>query len=234
MNTRMDRLGRAGGPRLAWRRWRRDESGAALVQFVVVLPVFVLVVVGLWAIFQVYSAHQTLCEAVWEASRYLQVEGPYFGEAILYPNGWEQEALEIINTELKSNAAINIAPVVIDNVDIKPDAQPKAPEDTTEVSADTVPNSWFFVKASTTITNPLALFVPGTGPGGALNLTCKGTAFWEGAPLGPTNPQEGGGGCPDVPRGQWCTRVPPGQPTPEPTECPPGYPYCGCPVCRPR
>lgn len=232
MNGWLERLGRAPWARPMMRRWRRDEAGASLVQFIVVLPVFVLIVVGLWAMFQVYSAHQTLCEAVWEASRYLQVEGPYFPETIPYPTGWEQEAIKIINTELKSNAAINIAPVAVGNVDISPDAVRRAPEDTTEVSADTVPDAWFFVKATTVITNPLALFVPGTGPGGALNLTCKGTGFFEGAPIGPTNPGEGQK-CPDVPPGVWCSPVPPG-PTPVPTECDPGDPYCGCPVCRPR
>jgi Flp pilus assembly protein TadG len=234
MNGWLDRfLGRAPGPRRVVLGWRRDEAGASLVQFIVVLPVFVLIVVGLWAMFQVYSAHQTLCEAVWEASRYLQVEGPYFPETIPYPAGWEQKAADIINTELKSNAAINIAPVAVSSVTVSPNIIRKSPEDTTQVNEEAVTNAWFFVKATTTITNPLALFVPGTGPGGALTLTCKGTGFFEGQPIGPTNPQEGQK-CPDIPPGNQCTRVPPGRPTPEPTPCDRGDPFCGCPVCRPR
>lgn len=210
-------------------RWREDVAGASLVQFIVVLPVFVLIVVGLWAMYQVYSAQQTLCEAVWHSSRYLQVEGPLLDtERYPYPDGWERLAVGIINTEITSNTAIEIKQLVEGDVIITPRDARQAPQNTIDVSADTVSNSWFFVQAKTVITNPLAIFVPGTGPGGALNLTCKGTAFYEGPPIGPTNEQGGVRPCP--PPNVECTRPPPG-PTVTPTACPPGE-QC-CPVCRP-
>jgi hypothetical protein len=185
----------------------------------------VLVVVGLWAMFQVYSAQQTLCEAVWQSTRYLQVEGPWLDPDIYpYPDGWKPLAVNIINTELKSNAAIEIDPVDVGDVTITPPDARQAPQDTVDVSADNVANSWFFVQARTVITNPLAIFVPGTAPGGGLNLACKGTAFYEEPPLGPTN--EVGGNCP--PPDVECTVAPPG-PTWTPTPCPKGDPCC--PVC---
>jgi hypothetical protein len=223
-------------PGLLARRARRDESGAALVQFIVVLPVFVLIVIGLWAMFQVFSAQQTLCEAVWESSRYLQVEGPRFPDEdpYLYPEGWEQVAVDIINTELKSNANIPVGPLLPDDVEISPDAKPISPQDSQSVSADNVPNNWFFVQASTVISNPLAILVPGTAPGGGLKLTCKGTAFYEGAPVGPTNQNDDpkGDDCREPAR--FCTVGPPGQPTLTPTPCDPNDQNCGCAVCRPR
>lgn len=217
------------------RRARRDDSGAALVQFVVVLPVFVLIVIGLWAMFQVFSAQQTLCEAVWESSRYLQVEGPRLpDDQFSYPDGWEDLALGIINTELKSNANIPVGPLVVGDVVISPDAKPSSPEDSKAVSADNVPNNWFFVRASTVISNPLAVLVPGTAPGGGLKLTCKSTAFYEGPPTGPTNQSDNPGGEDCREPARFCTQVsPPGSPTLTPTACPPGEQNC-CPVCRPR
>lgn len=222
-------------PRLVVRRARRDESGAALVQFIVVLPVFVLIVIGLWAMFQVFSAQQTLCEAVWESSRYLQVEGPRLpDDKYPYPDGWEALALGIINTELKSNANIPVGPLLPDDIVISPDQKPTSPQDSQAVVADNVPNNWFFVKASTVISNPLAILVPGTAPGGGLKLTCKGTAFYEGPPVGPTNQNDNPGGEDCKEPARFCTQVsPPGSPTLTPTTCPPGEQNC-CPVCRPR
>jgi hypothetical protein len=212
-------------------RARRDEGGAALVQFIAVLPVFVLIVVGLWSMYQVFSAQQTLCDAVWESSRYLQVEGPRLDENIYpYPAGWEQLAIGIINTELKSNAAIEIAPMLPGDVHISPDQKPVSPQESLEVTADNVLNNWFFVQARTHITNPLAIFVPGTGPGGTLNLTCKTTAFYEGPPVGPTD-EKPGQDCRQP--NEECTPFadPPGGPTFTATDCPRGE-RC-CPVCRP-
>jgi hypothetical protein len=212
-------------------RVRRENEGASLVQFIVVLPVFVLVVMGLWAMFQTFSAHQTLCEAVQEASRYLQVEGPLLDENLYpYPAGWETLAIGIVNQELKSNAAIQVGPIAAGDLDISPDDPRTSPQDSQDVSAENVPNNWFFIRASTVITNPLAIFVPGTGPGGGLKLTCKGTGFFEGPPIAPTKQVEGQK-C-DPPQG-FCTRIPPG-PTWTPTACPDDDRQCGCAVCNPR
>src|SRR6187551_2781641 len=112
---------------LLW-RVRHDTTGAALVQFVVVLPVFVLIVVGLWSMYQVFSAQQTLCDAVWESSRYLQVEGPLLDDNIYaYPDGWQNLALGIINTELKSNASVNLGPLIDGDVVISPPQKPHSP-----------------------------------------------------------------------------------------------------------
>jgi hypothetical protein len=216
---------------LLWRA-RHDTTGAALVQFVVVLPVFVLIVVGLWSMYQVFSAQQTLCDAVWESSRYLQVEGPLLDDNIYaYPDGWQKLALGIINTELKSNASINLGPLIDGDVLISPPQKPHSPQDSEDVLPENVQNNWFFVKATTVITNPLAVFVPGTAPGGGLRLTCKGTAFFEGPPTSPTV-QGGGGKPPDCrPPNQQCTAVsPPGGPT-STQDCPPGERCCA--VCRP-
>jgi hypothetical protein len=221
---------RLPSPLAIGRRWAADLRGATLVQFTVVLPVFVLVSIGLWALFTVYSAQQTLCEAVWQASRYLQVEGPEFEpEVYPYPDAWETIAAEIIQTELYSNAMTKIE---LDGVEITPPQQRRQEKEMDEVTWENVTQDWFFVHATATISNPLAVFVEGAADGNRLLLQCKGTGFFESPPIGPT-PGGGSGGsrppnCP--PKPPICT------PGPEPTFCAgcTPTPVPTCPPCRPR
>lgn len=212
------RLARPG--RLA-RRWRADLRGATLVQFAAVLPVFVLVVIGLWSLFIVYSAQQSLCEAVWEASRYLQVEGPVFEDSVLYPQDWQDIALHIVNEELASNRVTKLGPLLPDDLEISPQSQRRSPQDMSEVTWDEVTNNWFFISAQAAITNPLGALVSGAGENNQLVIRCKGLGFFEGPPIGPTpGPQSANRPvkCPPVP--PICTVGPPPL-TPEPTlECP--------------
>ena len=108
-------VSRADAVRATLAAWARDLRGATVVQFAVVLPVLVLLFFGTWSLYTVYSAHQTLCEATWEASRYLQVESPMFpspdddttGE-FCYTSGWENIAAQIINTSLVNNRLVSM------------------------------------------------------------------------------------------------------------------------------
>ncbi len=199
------------------------------MQFTVVLPVFALLAIGLWALFTVYSAQQTLCEGVWQASRYLQVEGPQFEqESMPYPAYWEDVAEEIIQTELYSNA---MTEVKLKDVTITPPQVRRQNKEMSEVTRENVEMDWFFVHATANITNPLAVFVEGAGEGNSLLLQCKATGFFESPPIGPTPGAAGPslpGNCP--PRPPICTSGPP------PTECVgcTETPVPTCPPCRPR
>jgi len=220
------------------RRWQADLRGGSLVQFVAILPVLVLVVIGMWALFTVYSAQQTLCEAVYEASRYLQVEGPQFNQQggdpagySSYPDEWELLATEIINEELRSNTMTRLGPITPDDVEITPPQMRRDAKEMDEITWENVEMDWFFIHAQATITNPLALWVDGRGEGNSLLIQCKGTGFFESPPIGPS-PGPGQGGkpinCP--PRPPICT------PGPKPTDCPvcTPTPVPTCLPCRPR
>jgi hypothetical protein len=205
------------------------------VQFIAVLPLFILIVAGLWMFFQAYSARQTLCDAVWEASRYLQVEGPYLPEdEFPYPAGWEQLAVDIINTELKSNAVTPLALVDVSKVDITPDTPRQSPADPSQVTFDRVPDAWFFVHATSSFSSPVGVFIPDTVTGGRVELSCKATGFFEGEPVGPTPDPRGGRSPGCRPTNRQCT---PGAPTPGPTptciRSPADQDDPCCPVCRP-
>lgn len=212
-------------------RWQDDRRGAALVQFVVVLPVFVLVAWGMYGLFTVMASRDTLCESAWEAARYLQVEAPHFPTDDLsydYPEGWKRVAVEIMNEELLSRTHTNLYPIDPVDVDIQPPWKPRSPEDTMQVSRDEVINNRFEIKVSKTITNPLGTML-GVDPGlSKINLTCRSSGFFEGPPLEPTNSQrnQGKNRC-EEPRDRCgpcpgCTPTVVGENTPT-----------VCPTCRP-
>lgn len=206
------------------RRWHGDRSGATLVQFIVVLPVFIMVVIGMYGVFTVMSSRDMLCQAAWEASRYLQVEGPFFPDndpAYNYPDGWESIARQIVDQQLASRTYTLLYPV--DKVDITPDIIRTSPKDSLAVSPAEVDNGRFEIQVSKAITNPMGVML-GVDPGlEKINLTCKVGGFYEGPPVGPTDTGRGQAGCPRV-----SVQCPPNRgetntPTPrrgDPTQCP--------------
>lgn len=207
-------------------QWDADVRGAALVQFIAVLPLFLVIVIGVWALYQAYASQQTLCEATWQAARYLLVEGPLLPEdQYPYPDGWARVATDIINSEIKSQTTLPIKPLEVSQVTISPSTKPFAPTDITQVRDVNVPNSWFFVQAQTEVKNPMAMFLPGQGTDGNLSLVCKRTGYFEGPPIGPTQgPKKPPRRCPSPPKR--CPRAtvgppPPANATATPTvECP--------------
>jgi hypothetical protein len=169
----------------------------------------------------VYSAHQTLCDATWRASRYLQVEGPLFDpDEITYPDGWRTVATQIINSSLKNNPQVDMSVTEAD-VRILPDTNvggeghPAPPKEQSEVTGESVKNAWFFVRATTIVTHPLALLLPTTDTPGQLKVTCQTTGFYETEPIEPTGKAGG-----PKPTKLHCQPPPPMcSPGPGPTSC---------------
>jgi hypothetical protein len=210
-----------------------ENHGAAAVQFIAILPVFVLIVIGLWAFFSVYTARDALCDATREAARYLQVEGPLFPDTYLYPEDWRREGAKVVESELKSHQWHELTPVLDTDIKVFPEITRRAPQEMSEVTVDLLPDYYFFVQVSKSITNPIAFLLPDAESANTLRLSCQSVAYFEGKPLSPTQGPAGGGpgpGCPNVPP---CTQGPPGAPTP--TDCPIGQ-ICQptpCPPCQP-
>ena len=207
MNVRRG-MGKIHLPRLA-QAWRDDRRGATLVQFVAVLPVFILIIVGVWSLFVILNAHQRLCEATTEAARYLQVEAPYFEDGTVYPDDWIPIATDIINTELRSNALSRFQ-VSSADVLIGPPGDRRAPADQSEVSDVRLRDQWFYVRASGGVTNPLA-FLYNDLTTNQIKFACQSTGYWETEPLKSTDDRVVKPNCPSkIPE---CTAGPP------PTEC---------------
>lgn len=201
--------------------WWHDRRGAAAVQFIVVLPVFALIFVGLWAFFSVYSARDAICDATDEARDYLQVEGPRFPLEWTYPADWQLQAQHIVESELKSHQWYDLVPVASDEVLIFPPEVRRSPQNMSEVSKEEVRNNWFFVRVTKAITNPMAIFMPDAEGElrRTITLSCQSTGFYEGDPIQPTQgAPPGGRACPADP--DKCTPGPP--PGATPTGCPIG------------
>lgn len=85
------------------RRFITSERGDTIVQFVFVLPIFLILVFGSYEVWKVVHLKQALEGATIQAARYLSVEGPYLmKEPPGYPLNWQQRAWEIIYTELSN------------------------------------------------------------------------------------------------------------------------------------
>jgi hypothetical protein len=227
------------------RRWWRDRRGAALVQFMVVLPAMVFLVLSLVSLFGVMAVRDTLCEATHQAGRYLQVEGPHFDAddpSFQYPLGWERIAWQIIDQELASRTLTNLRlEAGKDVVDIWPDDPRRSPKDTIELQDDPqiVNQALFYVKATKVITIPYGGWLklpspdaPDTElPAGQMRLSCRTGAYYEGPPIEPTRQSRGPkpvDEC-DEPRNM-CQPCPGCTNTPSPGD---GTPTV-CPICRPR
>lgn len=82
----------------------KDEQGNTIIQFVLVLPIFILVVFGSYEIWKLVHLKQSLEAATIQATRYLSVEGPFFLDD--YPEGWRQRAWRIVAGELENESLI--------------------------------------------------------------------------------------------------------------------------------
>ena len=248
----------AAGPLHRARALWRDRRGASLVQFIAVLPAFIVIVYGAYAAYMIMMAHHTLCDASWQASRYLQVEGPHFEEEFQpYPDYWEEVAVDIAVDATAGQRSLRVMPWSTDNIEILPrDRKPVWPDGPEHVEVQRLRDYHFTVRVTQDITNPLGtLFPRGVRPvdpddpnpppqeeegprPGTVRLTCQYTGFMEGPPFKPsaepgsdTDPN-----CPQCPS----PRLDPCTPGPGPTPCPggPSNPACptavSCPVCCPR
>lgn len=75
----------------------RDKRGSTLIQFVLVLPIFVILVFGSYEIWKLVHLKQTLEAATIQATRYLSVEGPYLDT---FPGDWQSRAWTYVAQEL--------------------------------------------------------------------------------------------------------------------------------------
>lgn len=86
-------------------RWYRDEAGAMSGFILVVLPVLLMAVLGLHAVWEVVSMRQALRVGTYQAARYLSAEPVQSGS----PGEWNREAQRMVINELRNNTVIRAA-----------------------------------------------------------------------------------------------------------------------------
>lgn len=81
------------------RRWIGDRRGTVLVQALLILPILILIVFGVYTVWKVVSIKQSLHSGTYQATRYLclnPVDPPV-------PGDWEEIVEEIVVREVRNN-----------------------------------------------------------------------------------------------------------------------------------
>lgn len=88
---------------------RRDQRGSTIIQFLLVLPIFIMLIFASYEIWKLVHLKQSLEAATIQATRYLSVEGLYFLDE--YPDGWRRRAYAIVADELANEPLLQDEPV---------------------------------------------------------------------------------------------------------------------------
>lgn len=105
-----------------------DQRGGALIEFVLVLPLFLILILGSFAVWKVVSAKQSLASGTYQAARYLSVEGRYLDYAPDFddaPDDWQDAARIIITSELENNSLLRSLSQPV--ITIEPPSRPECP-----------------------------------------------------------------------------------------------------------
>jgi hypothetical protein len=164
------------------RDWVLDQRGSTLIQFVLVLPLFLIMVFGSFAVWKVVSAKQSLVSGTYQVARYLSVEGrylDYYPDPDYYPDDWEDVARIIIVRELENNSLLRPVPQPV--ISFGSPSPPQCPKQ--DAINDPVPhleNALFSVRAE--ITLPWPVRIPFLDPE-TITLVEKRTSYIECEPI---------------------------------------------------
>lgn len=169
----------------------RDERGNTIIQFVLVLPIFIILVFGSYEIWKLVHLKQSLEAATIQASRYLSVEGPFLmDEPPGYPESWRQRAWDIIASELANEPLLQDQPPALDVVIAEPRfGRPQCPDDDATQAATALAEAneaQFALQSQLHIPSPLRIPLVGTAEN--LVLTEKHWHYLECAPIPPPTP----------------------------------------------
>ena len=167
---------------LSLRDWGLGQRGSTLIQFVLVLPLFLILIFGSFAVWKIVSAKQSLVSGTYQAARYLSVEGRYLrypGEPVPTPGSWRYVAWAIIVRELENNSLLRPLPQPI--ISFEPYSQPRCPQG--DAMNDPMPyleDALFTIRAE--ITLPWPVRIPFLDPE-TITLVEKRTSYIECEPI---------------------------------------------------
>jgi len=100
--NRLNGLSRLDNPFNRLNRLTGDRRGAILVQFALLVPIFVIIALGSFEVWKAISAKQSLHSGTYQAVRYLSLNPV----ESLDPIEWEAEARKLIVPELANNGFV--------------------------------------------------------------------------------------------------------------------------------
>ena len=161
-------------------RLRRDNRGASVVTYVLILPLFILLVFGILEIWRVMAVRQSLHLGVYQAVRGLSTEGREWlpCSASQWESHASQRAHAIIDHELKRNTLIPQGYTLLVQAVIEPEAR-----------IDLTQLGWFFtVRAELMAPGLITLPMLNTG---TVTLVEQQVSYIEGITGSWTPPEEG-------------------------------------------
>lgn len=170
--------------KLEVRDWVLDQWGSTLIEFVLVLPIFLILVFGSFVVWKIVSAKQSLASGTYQAARYLSVEGgdlDYAPDLDDDPDDWQDAARVIIVRELENNSLLRPLPQHV--ITIEPSSRPKCPEQRcTEdrYAVDCLLDALFTVRAEITLPQPVRIPFLGSE---TITLEEKRTSYIECGPI---------------------------------------------------
>ena len=99
-----------------WRRWYAEDQGAVSTYILLMLPLFMLALFGLNAVWQVAMVKQALRAGVYQSARFLSAE-PQSG------SGWVDSARMLIEAELNETPAFRLNNMARATRESRPDFQ---------------------------------------------------------------------------------------------------------------
>jgi len=141
--------------------WVLDQRGSPLIEFVLVLPLFLILIFGSFVVWKIVSAKQSLASGTYQAARYLSVEGgdlDYAPDLDDDPDDWQDAARVIIVRELENNSLLRPLPQLA--ITIEPPSRPECPRQRcTEdrYAVDCLLDALFTVRAEITLPQPVRI-----------------------------------------------------------------------------
>jgi hypothetical protein len=153
-----------------------------------VLPLFLILIFGSFAVWKVVSARQSLASGTYQAARYLSVEGrdlDYAPDLDDDPDDWQDAARVIIVHELENNSLLRPLPQPV--ITIEPPSRPQCPErrcTEDRYAVECLLDALFTIRAEITLPRPVR--IPFLDPE-TITLAEKRTSYIECEPIfGPT------------------------------------------------
>jgi len=195
--------------KLESRSWKLDQRGTVLIQFVLVLPLLLILILGSFAVWKVVSAKQSLASGTYQAARYLSVAGKYLNyapDADDDPDDWQDAARIIIASELENNSLLR--PLPQPSVSFDRPSRPRCPnEDAINDPMPHLEDALFTIWAGVTL--PWPVHIPFLDPE-TITLVEKHTSYIECEPIFASPP------TPTVTAAPTPTSTPTPTPSPEP------------------
>jgi hypothetical protein len=167
------------------RDWVSDQWGSALIEFLLVLPLFLTLIFGSFVVWKIVSARQTLASGTYQAARYLSVEGrflDYDPDPDDDPDDWQDAARVIIVRELENNSLLRPLPQPVITIEsLNPPSPPKCPtEDAVNDPMSHLEDALFTIR--TEIILPWPVRIPFLDPE-TITLVEKRTSYIECKPI---------------------------------------------------